>query len=283
MKTRTLHGADGLRLAADEAGKPGGPVALLLHGGGQVRQSWGGALSALAAAGMHAFALDLRGHGESDWSTTGDYDLDAYVRDLNRVIAEIGEPVVLIGASLGGLTSLVAAGEASRDRVRALVLVDITTRPDPGGVNHIAAFMKSAPEGFASVDEAADAVARYMAHRPRPRDPSGLMRNLRERDGRLYWHWDPAFFSPNRRINTETERLESAACAVTAPTLLVWGLRSEVVTPEGIATFRTLMPNAEVFAVADAGHMVAGDKNDAFTSAVLAFVARRLDPPQNCG
>lgn len=280
LETRQFDGADGVRIRADVGGDPQALCVVLLHGGGQLRQSWGNTARALVEAGRYVVSIDLRGHGDSDWSLSGDYDLDAFVRDLSAILEQLPSAPVLVGASLGGLTSLVLTGESPPARIRALVLVDITTRPDPAGVEKISTFMKAAPDGFSSVEEAADAVAMYLPDRPRPADPSGLLRNLREHNGRLYWHWDPGFFSSDRRINTETQRLEAAARAVRVPTLLVWGLRSEIVSQESVRQFRSLLPDAEIAEVKDAGHMVAGDRNDAFSGAVIDFLARVTSSPE---
>lgn len=268
-------GADGLTLAADVAGPATGAPVVLLHGGGQTRSSWKGAAAALVERGYRAFSLDLRGHGDSDWPADGDYQLDRFVDDLAAILPTLGAPAVLVGASLGGLASLMAVGER-RLPAAALVLVDVTPRIEPTGVGKIRAFMTANPNGFASIDEAADAVAAYLPHRPRPRDPSGLRKNLRLReDGRLYWHWDPRFMSEVRSAGFNGERLEAAARALTVPTLLVRGGRSEIVTPAGAQAFLDLAPHAEFVDVTDADHMVAGDANDVFNAAVIDFIERR--------
>lgn len=267
----------GVSLVADADGPANGLPLLFLHGGGQTRQSWGSALRQSAGRGYRAFALDLRGHGESDWSPDGRYDIDAFADDIRAVIRTFGKPPVLIGASLGGLASLIVAANPPPP-VAGLILVDIAVRIEPEGANEIGSFMKSAPDGFASIDEAADAVAAYLPHRPRPKDVSGLMRNLRERpDGRLVWHWDPAFITPKpgtagRSASVVPDYLEQAARQLAVPTLLIRGGRSRVVSKEGAAQFLQLAPHARLADVADADHMVAGDANDRFNTAVFGFL-----------
>jgi non-heme chloroperoxidase len=274
-----FRGAGSIDLAADAEGRWDGPPCLLLHGGGQTRHAWGGTTRALGDAGFLALTLDQRGHGESDWAPDADYSPDAYVADLRAVLDQIGRPTALVGASLGGLASLLAAGEPPGAPCTALVLVDVTPRLDPGGRERIGRFMSSHRDGFASLEEAADAVATYLPHRPRPADVSGLARNLRlEEDGRYHWHWDPAFVTSNwppRRYQAP-ERYESAVAAVGVPILLVRGARSEVVTEEAANAFRRVAPSAEYVDVADAAHMVAGDRNDVFTAAVVEFLRRRV-------
>jgi pimeloyl-ACP methyl ester carboxylesterase len=267
-----------VNLVGDVGGNPLGQPIILLHGGGQTRHSWGRAALELAARGYYVAALDLRGHGDSDWAPDANYSMDAQVGDVHAVIGQLPRPPVLIGASMGGLISLAAAGEARQQSVRALVLVDVTPKVDPDGRARIIGFMRDRPDGFTSVEEAADAIAAYLPHRPRPKDLSGLHRNLRLRaDGRWYWHWDPRFFAsfePDHEA--AVERYTAAARNVGVPTLLVRGSKSELVTPDNVKHFREAIPHAEYADVTDAAHMIAGDRNDAFNAVVLEFLGRRV-------
>jgi pimeloyl-ACP methyl ester carboxylesterase len=282
--------ADGVRLAADERGDPDDPVVLLFHGGGQTRHAWGGAAASLAANGWHAFSFDLRGHGDSDWSPDGVYDLDRFAGDVASLMARFSQPV-LVGASLGGISSLTAIGEAAPGSPEAggLVLVDVTPRLEVKGVNRIHDFMALGVDGFDSLDAVADAIASYLPHRDRPTDLSGLRKNVRQRDdGKWVWHWDPAFFKriggnevegePTAGRFTPLDRLLNASRRITVPTLLVRGGASDVVSPEGAAELKALIPHAETIDVADAGHMVAGDRNDRFNTAVIEFLTRVVRP-----
>jgi len=277
LTTRTFTAYGGVSLVGDVGGDPEGERVILLHGGGQTRHSWGQAALELAARGYYVAALDLRGHGDSDWAPDSNYTLDAQLGDVRAVIAEMPRPAVLIGASMGGLISLTAAGEAHDESVRALVLVDVTPQVDPAGRARIIGFMRARPDGFSSVEEAAEAIAAYLPHRPRPKDLSGLHRNLRHgTDGRWHWHWDPRFFDtfePDH--DAAARRYTAAARNVRVPTLLVRGSKSELVTPENVQHFREAIPHAEYVDVTDAAHMIAGDRNDAFNAMVLDFLRRR--------
>ena len=264
-----------LTLAADVGGSVGQPPIVLLHGGGQTRYSWGRAAADLVQRGHYVISLDLRGHGESDWAVSADYSIDAFVADLEAVVATLDSAPVLIGASLGGATALVAAGEHRGEFARALVLVDVVPRMEAEGVGHIRNFMRANLHGFATADEAADAVARYLPDRPRPASTEGLMKNLRlHADDRLYWHWDPAFQTGPRRIQPDemTARMEAAARNIRVPTLLVRGKASSVVSDEGARRLLDLVPHARYVDVEGAGHMVAGDRNDAFNGAIEDFL-----------
>jgi pimeloyl-ACP methyl ester carboxylesterase len=279
--TRTLHldGA-GVRLAADAVGDEQGPAVLLLHGGGQTRHAWGNAAQSLARSGHYCLAVDLRGHGDSDWSADGSYTVADHAADVRVLAARFHPAPVLVGASLGGLASLVAIGESDTEVASALVLVDVTPRIEQEGSERIRAFMMQGKDGFASLEDAADTVSAFLPDRPRPRDLSGLRKNLRQRDdGRWYWHWDPRFLEPQDGIDgrpgrVDHDRMAAAARRVHVPTLLVRGMTSDIVSDEGVKELQELIPHAELAEVAGAGHMVAGDRNDAFNAAVVDFVAR---------
>jgi pimeloyl-ACP methyl ester carboxylesterase len=271
-----FHGADGLSLAADEWGDPTDPSVLLLHGGGQTRHSWKTAGTVLARAGFHCVAMDLRGHGESDWASDGRYSLEAFRDDVLVVAHQLRPPVTLVGASLGGLTSLLVT-QAAPGMVRALVLVDIVPKMEPAGTGRILDFMRGSPHGFASLDEAAEAVAAYLPHRKRPRSVAGLRKNLREHaDGRWYWHWDPALAHSmlGREPGEAAEMLDGAARSVQCPTLLLHGRRSDVVSEAGVEHLRGLLAHVEVVRLDDAAHTAAADDNDAFAAAVAQFCQR---------
>jgi pimeloyl-ACP methyl ester carboxylesterase len=267
--------SDGIKIVGDELGPDKGPLVVLMHGGGQTRHSWSGAADHLAAAGYKVRNFDLRGHGDSDWSSAGAYSLDDRVDDLKAVMADHAGDVALVGASLGGATALHAV--ATGLRVRGLIMVDIVPDPEEAGIDNIRAFMRSGFAGFADLEEAAEAVAAYNPDRPRPRDPSGLMKNLRQRDGRLHWHWDPRILDRDNNMQKQVRlSAEQMAASNPCPTLVVRGMSSDVVSDAGIAAFRELLPELEVHNVAGAGHMVAGDRNDAFNDGVLAFLGRVL-------
>lgn len=268
---------DGLRLVASAWGDPDAPTVLFQHGGGQTRHSWKGSAEALAAQGWYAISLDLRGHGDSDWDPAANYSLRRYGRDCVCVASALGRPPVVVGASLGGISALLGGHEAEGSPFAALVLVDVTPRMDLGGAAKIMGFMSErALEGFASLEEAADAIAAYLPHRPRPKTLDGLEKNLRRReDGRWYWHWDPAFMTGRSTpgLALRQQDLLDAARGLSIPALLVRGRMSELVGEEHAREFLELVPHAKYADVSGAGHMVAGDENDAFTEAVARFLS----------
>ncbi|MFD6156846.1 alpha/beta fold hydrolase [Nocardia sp. NPDC060256] len=268
-----LRGSGGLELAADQFGPADGPLVVFLHGGGQTRHSWKQTGAKLGAAGMRVVTLDARGHGDSAWSADGDYRRDTMVRDLLLALEQLGAPAVVVGASMGGITGLLATATPGGEAISALVLVDIVTRPEKAGVARVIEFLGKHRDGFDSLEQVADAVAEYLPHRPRPKNTDGLLRNLRERDGRWYWHWDPDMLSGRVEDASEmTDQLEAAARKLTIPVMLVRGLQSDVVSAEGAAAFQELVPQLQLVEIGGAAHTAAGDDNDAFTDAVAKFV-----------
>jgi pimeloyl-ACP methyl ester carboxylesterase len=270
--------ADGVELAADVYGDESHPPVLLLHGGGQTRHAWGSAAATFAAAGRCAYSIDLRGHGHSDWSPDGIYGMTRFSGDIRVIASNLATKPALVGASLGGLSSMVAVGETTDPIATSLVLVDVAPQVEKVGSQKIGGFMRAGMRGFDTLEDAADSIAEYIPHRPRPNDLSGLRKNLRQRgDGRWYWHWDPRFITNQEGLDGQAglvhhERLCAAARRITIPTLLVRGKMSDIVSDQSVSELRELIPHAEVVDVAGAGHMVAGDKNDAFNHAVIGFV-----------
>lgn len=272
-------GANDLILQASRYGEITAPIVLLLHGGGQTRHAWADTARTLAGAGYCAITLDARGHGESDWCAHGDYSTESLVADLNAVIHSLPATPIIVGASMGGLTSMLALGENASLPCSALILVDVAPRLEQQGVRRIIEFMRRHQDGFDSLEQVRDAIAAYNPHRPPPSDLSGLCKNLRQRDdGRLYWHWDPAFLD-HARLPTETNngmfeqvRLERAARKLSMPLLLIRGYQSDVLSDQGARELLDLAPHAHYVVLNQAGHMVAGDRNTIFTEAVLDFL-----------
>lgn len=278
VQTVRFRGSGGLVLVADEWNReaPGAaPTILMLHGGGQNRFSWKSTGQILADRGFHVIALDARGHGDSDRAPDARYTLPTLAGDIIAVLEQIGRPVVIIGASMGGMTGILVADQAGPQRVHGLVLVDVVPRYESEGTFRIRDFMARHVHGFDTLEQAADAIAEYLPHRRRPRNLQGLTKNLRHRDGRWHWHWDPAFVTTiHDEPFADQDELERAAAGLRIPILLIRGKLSDVVSPRGVEEFLAAVPHAEFVELSDAGHTAAGDDNDAFTDAVVAFVAR---------
>ncbi|KPF73341.1 MAG: alpha/beta fold hydrolase [Blastomonas fulva] len=279
-----LVGYSGHSIAALIEGPESGLPVLLAHGGGQTKRAWKRVSAMLAEHGFLSFALDLRGHGDSDWAIDGAYDIVDFAGDLVAIAGGFERRPVLIGASLGGLAGLMAEGEVAPGTFASLTLVDIAPQMEAGGVTRVVGFMEAhAREGFASPEEAAKVISEYLPHRPSRKASSGLAYYLRQKpDGRYYWHWDPAFIDGVMRRHAERSdisdfgrtELDEAASRLALPVHLIRGGSSDLVSPEAVAHFLELVPHAEYSDIADATHMVVGDQNDAFGDAIVEFLMR---------
>jgi pimeloyl-ACP methyl ester carboxylesterase len=259
-----------------------GRTVLLLHGGGQTRHAWRRTCEQLALAGWSAIAPDIRGHGDSSWAADGAYDMDDFVADLQAIVRAIGVRPVIVGASIGGLTALIAQG-GDPSLASGLVLVDVVPRVDPQGSAAVTSFMRDGIKGFDSLDEAVAAVATYNPRRRSKAHPERIRKNLRQRNGRWYWHWDPRVLDGHDRDSTDSPgmpdkeahnqaRALAAAGTVTVPVLVVRGEQSNVVTSQGVQELLDLVPGSQSIEIEGAGHMVAGDDNAVFAFGLMDFL-----------
>ena len=280
--TKRFETASGVQIEADFWGEKSEDSVVLLHGGGQTRHSWGSTASEIAQRGWWAISVDLRGHGRSSWVPDQQYGLDGFAADIDFILQEEGIVPVLVGASLGGLTGMYLEGLLRPQSIRSLVLVDIVPRMNRTGAERVKSFMlEHLQTGFATLEEAAEAIAAYNPEREMPTGLEGLKKNLHKRDGRWYWHWDPAFLETSntkQRVEMQDpEFLNSLCLSIAAPMLLVRGRLSDLVTEVEAAEFLKEFPDASYVDVSGAGHMVAGDKNDIFTKAVMDFLDTVID------
>jgi len=273
---------DGVSLALERWGDREAPLVIFAHGFGQTRAAWTASAAHLAAAGYQAIAVDGRGHGDSGRNPPQlPYAMPQFIDDLAALAGSFTLPPkekpILVGASMGGLLGLAVQGQ--QRAFSALVLVDITPRWETAGVERILDFMGAHPEGFESLEHAADAIARYLPHRPRksPRSLAGLLRPGVH--GRWHWHWDPRLLDDVGRQGERYQAdLAEAARRVDVPTLLISGGLSDLVSDRSVDDFLQLVPHAEHVRIPDATHMVVGDRNDRFTDTILKFLSSVARP-----
>jgi len=276
-----------LQIAYDAYGDKSDPVVIFTHGAGQTRYSWKGSAERLALLGFRTVSVDLRGHGDSNWASDGDYSIHRFAEDLIELTDTLRQGSVkphVVGASLGGIAALLAAGILKPGLFSSITLVDIAPNMDFGGVLKILGFMASnTSQGFASLQEASDCIAQYLPGRERPTETTGLRKNLRQKeDGRWYWHWDPKFITSITKGFAEDpfQTFETALTNIDVPLHLIRGGMSELVTEQSVAKFRDLMPTAHYTDVEGAAHMIAGDRNDVFNSAVAEFLVSQREAAQ---
>lgn len=265
-------------IVGDFWGKKENPLVVLLHGGGQTRNSWGDTAKYLAEAGWSTLALDARGHGDSSWSDNSEYTIEFLVKDLKAVLRHFEQKPAVVGASMGGLTALVLEGEGQAKLSEALILVDIAPKVEQKGIERIFKFMGANLDGFDNLEQVAEAVANYLPHRQKPKTMERLKKNLRVgEDGKYYWHWDPKMLeswkqTTGGRLDTYATRLMNAAKNLTVPTLIVRGGMSDLVSQKLIEEFLGEVPQVRTVDVSDAGHMIAGDSNHTFSKEVIKFL-----------
>lgn len=281
--TGFVRSADGIDLALDLEDAGNRAPIVFAHGFGQTRQAWSATARRLSAAGHPTLSFDARGHGESgrnpaDLPYRGEQFVDDLALATRHLVARCGRtarsvrPPVLIGASMGGLLGLLA--QARDAPFSALVLVDVTPRWERDGHERILGFMNAHPDGFDSLEHAADVIAAYLPHRGERKSAAQLRALLREgADRRWRWHWDPRLLAEFAGAMTQHQDvIAEAARRIRVPTLLISGGRSDLVSERTVAEFLALVPHARHARLPQATHMVAGDDNDAFTAAILQFM-----------
>lgn len=248
---------DGRTLSAVVWGA-GPPAAVLLHGRAQNAHTWDTVgLALLAADPKRSFvALDLPGHGHSQWKDDHDYRPAAMAPDVRAAAGILApEARLLVGMSLGGLTSLALLGDTP-ERFDRLILVDITPGVNPGKGRAIAEFT-SGPERFGSFDEILDRTVRYNPGRSERSLRRGVYHNAREfPDGSWSWRWDPGRSSV---APGSLAPLWDVLGGLSLPLTLVRGGASPVVDDDDVAELLRRRPDAEVVVVDGAGHSIQGD------------------------
>jgi pimeloyl-ACP methyl ester carboxylesterase len=275
------HGRSGFVRLGDrqvhylEWGPAAAPVVLALHGGGQTSYMFEELGSALRDS-FHVLAPDLPGHGES--TSLGDpseFSRESLAETVPPLLDEFGTgPVTIVGASLGGIIALTLAASCP-ERVGAIVLIDVGHRLEEGGVRRILEFMQRY-ESFASLEEASDAVAEFMPHRPKA-DPERLRRNLRQRaDGRWTWKHNLGQVSAERMDEVDwhdiLEGLKDDAAKVRVPVLVLRGAKSDVLSSDGASEIAGVLADARLVEVNNAGHLAAGDNPASTVSLVRDFL-----------
>ena len=275
--TERLTTPSGITVEFDLWGKIKRDAILLLHGGGQTRHSWNATAEKITQVDGCAITMDLRGHGDSDWSHGGDYELSDFSEDVAFLIDTLEIQPSFVGASLGGLVGIYLEGRYSPGSISALVLVDIVPNINVLGAEKIKDFMlEHSKTGFSSLSEVSDILSEYNPHREKSSDLEGLKKNLRKRGEKWFWHWDPLFISSERgKENPDMrnpELLNELCSNISVPMLLVRGKLSDLVTEIQVREFLERFPEASFADVSGAGHMVVGDKNDAFANEVIEFL-----------
>jgi pimeloyl-ACP methyl ester carboxylesterase len=249
----------------------GDPELVLLHGAGQNAHSWDTFNMAIDRCGI---AIDLPGHGHSEWRPDQDYSPATNARSVAQVIGRIAPRArAVLGMSLGGLISIRLA-QSSPALIRFLVLIDITPAPPLIDANSSATQigLLSGPRQFDSWESIVDAAHAHMPHRDRDSIIPGVRHNVKRlNDGSWCWRYDRLTSEDNTR--PDHERLWDDLCTTPVNVMLVKGGRSSVVTDAALAELRRRLPAARVEVVAHSGHSVQSDAPIELASLVNDFLA----------
>jgi pimeloyl-ACP methyl ester carboxylesterase len=250
------------------------PEIVYLHGGAQNAHTWD---TVALALGRPAVAVDLPGHGHSDWRADGAYSPMNLADDVADVVAlHAPRARVLVGMSLGGLTAMELSVRHPA-LVRSLVMVDITPGVNAAKTKAITDFVDG-PQEFASFD---DLLARTIEHNPTRTESSlrrGILHNAHPQpDGSWQWRYDRGSHARARQTATGTSDSPAPAPhapdtadalsplwdhfgSISCPITLVRGSLSPVVDDDDVAEARRRQPELVVHVVDGAGHSVQGDR-----------------------
>lgn len=262
---------DGRRLSALLWGD-GPPDIVLLHGGAQNAHTWD---TVALALGIPLVAIDLPGHGHSDHRTDGPFSPRANAEDVAVAVRAFAPDArMVVGMSLGGLTSIALTGQAP-ELVRRLVLVDVTPGVDREKAAPIAQFI-SGPESFESFDEI---LARTIEFNPTRSESSlrrGVLHNAVARDdGRWIWRYQHPGMGEHTEIPADFATLWDDVGRVSVPLMLVrGGAPGTVVDDADEAELLRRRPDARVETVAGAGHSIQGDKPVELAALLVDFLGR---------
>jgi pimeloyl-ACP methyl ester carboxylesterase len=270
VRRETVLLPDGRHLSALVWGT-GEPALVLIHGSAQNGHTWD---TVALALGLALVAIDLPGHGHSDWRPDHDYRPAVLAEDVAVGVAALAPQArLVVGMSLGGLTSIALAARHP-DLVRRLVLVDITPGVDAGKSKAINEFI-SGPERFESFDALLERTVRHNQGRSESSLRRGILHNAKALpSGEWTWRWDPQRTMGNQADgNIGFARLWDDLAGLRTPLTLLRGGDSPVVDDADVAELRRRRPDAEVVVVDGAGHSIQGDQ----PLEVAALITRALE------
>jgi pimeloyl-ACP methyl ester carboxylesterase len=265
--------ARGLTFHYVEWGAASAPPLLCLHGITQTAHSWD-EVAADLARDYRVLCVDQRGHGDSDWAPDGDYTRQTQAADVDAITDALGlTRVVLAGMSMGGINAITFTA-AHPDKVRALIIVDVSPEIQARGVENIRTFIQASDV----LDSFEEFVAR--AHQFNPRRSldnirSRLSYNLKQLpDGKWTWKYDTALRSPQRGFQASALlNLWDDVKAIRCPTLIIKGGESDILSAESATKLQEAIPGSRLAVVPGAGHSVMGDNPAAFIAAAREFLA----------
>jgi len=268
-RTLTLRG---LRFHYLDWGTEGKPPFVLLHGGAQTAHSWDDFAPGVRND-YHVYALDQRGHGDSDWAPDGDYSRHTQCEDIAAWVANLKLPsFILAGLSMGGINAITYTARYP-EQVRALIIIDVGPEIETRGRENI--------QNFTRIDEL-DSFEAFIerAHRFNPRRS---LENLRQRlshnlkqlpSGKWTWKFDQQRLTAGIRSGIDPEGLWEDVRKIRCPTLIVRGGESDILSPAAAERLQAAIPNSRLTIVPSAGHSVMGDNPEGFAAVVQEFLGK---------
>lgn len=262
---------NGIRLRYLDWGNGHLPGLLFIHGFAQQAHSWD--FAALAVQDLfHVISIDLRGHGESEWSPDGMYSFDDLYADVDAFVAaaDLKQPVIC-GLSLGGTLAYTYVSR-NPTGVKALVIAESVPESRKEGMASIRAFT-SGPGTFATLEDLVDKVRTLTPWRSAEQVRSSLVHSVgRNEADKWTWKYDPAIRTLHERP-VDSDSRWSALGRVNVPTLLIRGEDSDITDAATFERMKSVVPGSQIVSIPGAGHRVSGDNPARFNAALRSFVA----------
>ena len=259
---------NGLALHALEWGEPGRPPLCFLHGG-SAHAHWFDGVAPRFAERYHVLSLDQRGHGRSQWSPAAAYGTPDFASDLLGVMQTLDwSRMILVGHSMGGHNAMAFAAWHP-ERIAALVIVDSRPSLPP---DRLARMHQRGHRGPRRHPSLSTALASFrLLPRETAADPRLLEHMAREgiveREGHFLYRFDPE--ANGARRPTDNWPLLSR---IEAPTLIVRGEHSPVLTPSMLEEMVQRIPRVRVVEIPGTYHHLVLDAPQAFSAALEEFL-----------
>ena len=264
--------ARGLSFHYVEWGTPAAPPLLCLHGITQTAHSWDEVASDLASD-YRVLCLDQRGHGDSDWAADGDYTRQTQAADLDAITDALHlRRFILAGMSMGGINSITFAARHAQ-KVRGLIIVDVSPEIQVKGVENIRNFIQ-APDELDTFEAFVERAHHFNPRRSMDNIRSRLTHNLKQLpNGKWTWKYDKALRSGERSFQASAlQNLWDDVRAIRCPTLIIKGGESDILSAESAVKLQETISGSRLAVVSGAGHSVMGDNPAGFVGAVRPFL-----------
>jgi pimeloyl-ACP methyl ester carboxylesterase len=265
--------ANGLRFHYVEWGFPDAPPLLCLHGITQTAHSWDEVAEALSDQ-YRVLCLDQRGHGDSDWAPRGEYTRQAMAADIDAITDALGlSTFLLCGMSMGGINAITFTAHHPQ-KVRGLVIVDVSPEIKTEGVQNIRSFIQASDE-LPTFEAFVERAHQFNPRRSLENIRSRLSHNLKQLpNGSWTWKYDKALRSGERSFQASALLdLWDDVARIDCPTLILKGAESDILSSEGAAKLQKAIAGSQLAIIPGAGHSVMGDNPAAFVQAVRGFLA----------